>query len=94
MLLERERRGVGESLSLSLSLSLPPLSLFLSAKSRVLSCYIYMYMYSMDFQGGLAELSLGFCVGEDCCLRKCLSIQRFLSFFFFGFVIYRLFGIL
>jgi hypothetical protein len=88
MLLERERRGVGESLSLS------PLSLFLSAKSRVLSCYIYMYMYSMDFQGGLAELSLGFCVGEDCCLRKCLSIQRFLSFFFFGFVIYRLFGIL
>jgi len=90
MLLERERRGVGESLSLSL----PPLSLFLSAKSRVLSCYIYMYMYSMDFQGGLAELSLGFCVGEDCCLRKCLSIQRFLSFFFFGFVIYRLFGIL
>jgi len=89
MLLERERRGVGESLSLSLSLSL-----FLSAKSRVLSCYIYMYMYSMDFQGGLAELSLGFCVGEDCCLRKCLSIQRFLSFFFFGFVIYRLFGFL
>jgi hypothetical protein len=62
----------------------------------VLSCYIYMYMYmySMDFQGGLAELSLGFCVGEDCCLRKCLSIQRFLSFFFFGFVIYRLFGFL
>jgi hypothetical protein len=53
-----------------------------------------MYMYSMDFQGGLAELSLGFCVGEDCCLRKCLSIQRFLSFFFFGFVIYRLFGFL
>ena len=55
---------------------------------------MYMYMYSMDFQGGLAELSLGFCVGEDCCLRKCLSIQRFLSVFVFGFVIYRLFGIL